>query len=767
MSDTSTESEASLSTDYSAYSCQILSSDSHSNSSSSSSSLNQIPSANVLEAQPQPEGFSSSGPANPDAGNIEFEEELSHLPNFSALDDPCVQAALIYQWAITSGVSEAALDRLLKLILILTKRSNQNIPPSVKVLKSRLKEACSLDDSCVSELLFCSECKAQCNIHQPKAKSIVTLLNIVPQLRSILTKHLTTILKYEQKLQTSSNSDVLNSKIVSDQNLQRSSNKSIHLHLLVSADGANFFDNAKSSFWPFQAQILNLPVHIRQKFSNLILLALVAAKAIPHFQVFLPEIVKSLPKQFVFLEYNVFVHCTLLVCDLPALAKLFCIHQFNGAFSCPKCLHPGESIKVSEKGKNWVFRFSEAHIFPLRTMTTHIEHCRLAEIRKKPVFGVKSRSCLLDIISFPNCNPIDSLHCLFEGQIKFLLEEIFSPSNRHEPYFCSSSCSDFVSSCIRDSIIPPSISIQSKVRTLSDWKAKHYKNFALYFCFPTLVQRASHLPTKLLVTNLVLLYHLLYNVQSDKVDIEMLSKYFLLNAQNIFGPKILRLNFHLLLHMGEQYSMLGPVFGYSMFAFESAMGMFKKFLCGTVSFGSQLVSKFLYQKELHHLFSEVQDASILEAYNSIALEPSRSNGILKSTLAYVNGYFFSTFNSNVSTSNHLCVLSSGQICSIIRFVMPNRALVKEFNPIGSLFDFTFLSDPCPEDLLEWRQALYSVYKKCSSFYFVLITMPNNSQCFEKTVDLIEIERPCIAVPLPLFKKDCYCAIPLARAFEHD
>ncbi|PAA93695.1 hypothetical protein BOX15_Mlig030727g3 [Macrostomum lignano] len=765
MVESENESEPSLSTDYSAHLCESISSPSDISSLSNISANANAPSIEIDLKRTSTAATACSDDLVPD------DEDIKNLSSLSTISDPDVQAALIYQWAITSGVSEAALDRLLKLASVLLRGAGPHtFPTSAKVLKSRLNNVCSINDSCVSEISVCSECKGKCDVHPLKAKATVTLLDIVPQLRVILTRYIGTILQYEQELRMSRNSDVLNSEIVNKQNLKLSSGKELHLHLLISADGANFFESIQSSFWPFQAQILNLPGHIRQRFANLILIALVSSRAVPNFQYFLSDLMNRLPKQFDFLDYCVYVHCTLFVCDLPALAKLFCIRQFNGAFSCPKCLHPGESIKVSQKGSNWVFRFDKNHIFPLRTAATHNEHCQLANIRNKPVFGVKARSCLLNYISFPNCYAIDSLHCFFEGHIKYLLEELTSSANRHEQYFCSTSCLAFVAACIRNSVIPSSVFVNSNFGSFSDWKAKHFKSFALYFLFPTLVQRVTHLPLKLLLTNLVLLYHMLYNPRSNKSDIEKLAESFVGNAQKVFGPRILRLNFHLLLHIADQYELLGPVSFYSMFAFESAIGMFKKFLCGTSSFGSQLVLKFLWQKELFHYFSQAQDPAVLEAFNSISLEPMRSEGILRSSEAYVHGYLFSSVLSagKSTSSNHLCILKSGEICSILEFKLPNHVRVQILEPIVSLFDYISSSTSWPEDLVEWQQMLSAMFKRCSSFNYVLVILSTAQRLSpEKFVNLADIDRPCIAVPVASYSKDCFCAIPLCKSFEHD
>ncbi len=85
-----------------------------------------------------------------------------------------------------------------------------------------------------------------------------------------------------------------------------------------------------------------------------------------------------------FFEASFFI-CTF---DLPALAKVACITQFNGKFSCPKCYAPGQHLKNC-----WIFPVNDE--YDKRTDEDWLKHSRLAAETKSRMFGIKGFSPLL------------------------------------------------------------------------------------------------------------------------------------------------------------------------------------------------------------------------------------------------------------------------------------------------------------------------------------------------------------------------------------
>ena len=70
---------------------------------------------------------------------------------------------------------------------------------------------------------------------------------------------------------------------------------------------------------------------------------------------------------------SVKVHC-LLLCgtfDAPAKCLFQSFVQFNDSYGCPYCLHPGKTVKTSEKGHTHAYPFNRDNLqtghFKIRT----------------------------------------------------------------------------------------------------------------------------------------------------------------------------------------------------------------------------------------------------------------------------------------------------------------------------------------------------------------------------------------------------------------
>ena len=83
------------------------------------------------------------------------------------------------------------------------------------------------------------------------------------QLNIILYSELDVIIDYYYTLATNSSIDVLAGQYINKANLL--CEDPIHIHLLISADGASFYNTKKLSFWPIQAIILDNYLLILEK----------------------------------------------------------------------------------------------------------------------------------------------------------------------------------------------------------------------------------------------------------------------------------------------------------------------------------------------------------------------------------------------------------------------------------------------------------------------------------------------------------------------
>ena len=94
--------------------------------------------------------------------------------------------------------------------------------------------------------------------------------------------------------------------------------------------------------------------------------------------------------------------------------------QFNGANGCPTCLR----------------YYLPDTKYPTRTNSCVIKAASNVEEDGKVVQGIKGKSVLAGIIDLVNDVPVDYMHCVLEGIVKWLMERWCSSSNHSSPLLC-------------------------------------------------------------------------------------------------------------------------------------------------------------------------------------------------------------------------------------------------------------------------------------------------------------------------------------------
>ena len=194
------------------------------------------------------------------------------------------------------------------------------------------------------------------NMCWKKTVKQVATFDLLHQLRLVLVEHYDTIISYRSKLSTG-NGDILS---LSD-DLDCRDPLILHLHL--SADGGQLYRYKKQSFWAVHATVLDLPLDLRSKKENMILLYLCASKQKPEWSVFMKDCLKDSVIDKTSMIYlglhsvpiNVKVVLYSAVFDLPAMASILNHVQFNGKFGCLYCLAPG-FVKRVGKGHSRKYR---------------------------------------------------------------------------------------------------------------------------------------------------------------------------------------------------------------------------------------------------------------------------------------------------------------------------------------------------------------------------------------------------------------------------
>ena len=207
--------------------------------------------------------------------------------------------------------------------------------------------------------------------------------------------------------------------------------------LVLSTDGVPIFKSSKGSIWPVYLMLTSIPPHQRMRVDNLVVASLWFGPTKPDMTCMLQPIlenVSSLEREGVTLQVDashseVVIRAKLVMAifDLPAKAAATNTKQFNGEFGCFYCLNKG---KVYNRAR--IYTPDDSHV--LRTPEQMKKWAEEAEINQESKFGVKGFSLLSNYLTFPQCIPVDYMHCVLEGVVKQLLKLWFG-SNFHKEAF--------------------------------------------------------------------------------------------------------------------------------------------------------------------------------------------------------------------------------------------------------------------------------------------------------------------------------------------
>ncbi len=156
------------------------------------------------------------------------------------------------------------------------------------------------------------------------------------------------------------------------------------------------------------------------------------------------------------------------------------MHQFNEAYGGPSCLNPG--VRTTSR------YYLPQHHYDLRTNDSVIINANEADSKGEVTCGIKGHSVLSGIIDLVQGVPIDYMHCILEGVVKWLLEKWFTSKNHGQPYYIGTSVNsiDFLLLIQR----PPydfSRAPRSIAKTRKHWKASEFRTWLLYYSLPLLI----------------------------------------------------------------------------------------------------------------------------------------------------------------------------------------------------------------------------------------------------------------------------------------
>ena len=456
-----------------------------------------------------------------------------------------------------------------------------------------------------------------------------------------LSNRFTRIKKSENNIEDIYDSDIYKSFVKNNGPL--SSKHPFNISFLLNTDGVPIFKSSKMSIWPLYMIINELPFKVRKQRENMILCGLWFGDTKP----FMPNFTEPLLKSLDVLEKGITVsvnNVTEICCgfllsltaDLPAKSAIMNTIQFNGKYSCFKCLQKGKTYKSAKGGNIHVFPYDESDpIGPKRTKEICIRSGHEAYCTGSTVNGIKGPSFLMAVQSFDFVKSVsvDYMHCILQGITKLLISLWFGASNSDQP-FSLYSYVDVIDERLTK-VKPPS-TISRMPRSISQhfkyWKASELRSWLLLYSVPVLLDVMSTLH----LYHYSALVEAVYLLCTDSIsiqDLEMSHKllcFFVHMFESLYGERYLTLNMHSLLHLAETVKDIGPLWSHSCFPFENANGELLKLFHGTQYIDLQIASAVNVFQTLPLLMSEIErDTEVFDFICKIRnCAPQKANKVL-------------------------------------------------------------------------------------------------------------------------------------------
>jgi len=402
--------------------------------------------------------------------------------------------------------------------------------------------------------------------------------------------------------------------------------------------GAPVFKSVKTSLWPIQFGINELPIEERFSKWNCMVAGLWFGGHEPEMSVFLTPFVLEAQKLYYegfewkdsssgisYLSKVIVLNCSL---DSVAKPKVQCVKQFNGYNGCTYCLHVGimlpghtgvkyllHELPVAGDSYEPLYTVNEKVIDPETKEEKEVTHRvvdrtnagirqDMEEVASHPdpnysIRGVKGVSPLIALPTFDLVFgfSLDYLHAVLIGVTKLVAGFWLDSTSHNEDYYIGLSVS-VVDDRLK-TITPPSTgSLSRRPRSLKDralWKANEWRAWLLFYslvCLKGILKPTYYKHHCLLVTAI----SIFLKEAIPKAELEQAAQCLFLyvyDFQTLYKEIHMNFNVHLLLHFPKHVFLYGPAFCYSTFFWETGNGRLVRLVKGTRSVAGQISKKYV------------------------------------------------------------------------------------------------------------------------------------------------------------------------------
>ena len=432
-----------------------------------------------------------------------------------------------------------------------------------------------------------------------------------------------------------------------------------HLGLIMFTDGVPLWRSSRQSLWPIYLAVVNFPPHMRMRKENLLLSAIWVGEGKPNMKQLLQPTLAILKE----LEVDGVVVNTAsgaktirarLLCglfDLVAKAPALNMKQFNSYNGCSTCLHPGV-----HHGRTMLY---PPHVqYPLRTHASVLTDAQRAESSNTVVNGIFGTSVLSASLDVVDDVPVDYMHCVLEGVVKWLLNNWVKSENHRQPFYLGRNLKEIDALLLQQR---PPHSFMRPPRSLSKhlhyWKASEFRTWLLYYSLPLLTDFLPPLYVhhfSLLVTAM----HILLKQEISKHQISVADAMidaFCKLLPELYGEDSSTANAHCLTHLTKYVRLWGPLWTHSAFRFESMNGHLTRTFHSQTQIHDQLIFSVQVSQALQHLSTYLinnEDEKTLEFLSFCRNSLPRKNMFQIAPHVYIIGRLHYT---NLTNEEHTAI----------------------------------------------------------------------------------------------------------------